>query len=64
MANPVPDRAPKHTLADMIVERTTGVNSGSYRVMSGKGSEGSKVYMGYTKREAMREHRDYLNGKK
>ena len=61
---PVPNRAPKHTLADMIVERTTGVNGGSYRVMSGKGSEGSTLYIGHTKREAMRAHRDLLNGKK
>ena len=64
MANPVPNRAPKHTFADMIVERTTGVNSGMLRVSSVKGSEPGKLYMGYTKTAAKRAHRDYLNGKK
>jgi len=69
MANLVPDRGsdpkrrPKHTLADLIVERTTGVNSGAYRISSVKSDEPSKMYMFYTKKEAMRQHRDYLNGK-
>jgi hypothetical protein len=69
MASLVPDRGsdpkrrPKHTLADMMVDVTTGVNSGAYRVSSLKSDEPSKMYMGYTKKEAIRKHRDYLNGK-
>ena len=69
MANSVPDRGKdpnrkvKHTLSDMIAERTTGVNSGAYRIFSVKGDEPSMLYMGYSKKDAIRKHRDYLNGK-
>jgi hypothetical protein len=47
---------------EVMVERTSGVNSGAYRVSGGylRGEWITRLFMGYTKREAVRLFREQV----